>query len=119
MGSLWQGPTRLLGGSAVLLIGFPAGPLQANCYLIAPAEGAACAIVDPGQEVTEQLADVLRQYQLTPAGVLLTHGHFDHVFSAASIGTDYQVPVWIHPADRALLSDPLKGVGSVLAGLLA
>ena len=55
---------------------------------------------------------------LTPRAVLLTHGHLDHMWSAQPIADRYEIPVYIHPADRAMLTDPLQGMGSSLAPFL-
>ncbi|GAA4847962.1 MBL fold metallo-hydrolase [Saccharopolyspora rosea] len=93
------------------MLGFPAGPLQANCYVLASAEGAPCVVVDPGQEAVSTLDEQLGKYRLTPAAVLLTHGHFDHVFSAAHVCRTHDVPAWIHPADRYMLTDPGAALG--------
>ncbi|GGM72355.1 hydrolase [Longimycelium tulufanense] len=98
----------------MLVVGFPSGPLQANCYLLAPGEGEACVIVDPGQDVVEPLAEQLRKHRLTPVAVLLTHGHFDHCFSVAPVCDGHDIPAWVHPDDRSLLADPGRGLG--LAG---
>jgi len=95
----------------VLVLGFPAGPLQANCYLLAAADGAECVIVDPGQEAVAALDEQLREHSLTPAGVLLTHGHFDHVFSAGEVCAAHGVPAWIHPDDAYMLTDPAASLG--------
>ncbi|MBP2478176.1 glyoxylase-like metal-dependent hydrolase (beta-lactamase superfamily II) [Crossiella equi] len=95
----------------MLVAGFPAGPLAANCYLLAPDEGQACVIVDPGQDAEDLIEAALRQYKLTPVAVLLTHGHFDHVFSVTPVCDGNDIPAWIHPADRGLLSDPARGFG--------
>jgi hydroxyacylglutathione hydrolase len=94
----------------VLVVGFPTGALQANCYLLAAGEGEACVIVDPGQDAVEPISAALREHRLSPVAVLLTHGHFDHAFSVAPVCDGNDVPAWIHPDDRELLSDPLKGV---------
>ncbi|ASO19734.1 glyoxylase-like metal-dependent hydrolase (beta-lactamase superfamily II) [Actinoalloteichus hoggarensis] len=110
----------------MFVVGFPSGPLQANCYLLAggadesPTDGSdrPCVIVDPGQHVMEPLAARLAEHRLTPVAVLLTHGHFDHAYSATEVSEAYDVPVWVHPGDRPLLSEPLRGVGSDLARLL-
>jgi hydroxyacylglutathione hydrolase len=96
----------------VLVVGFPTGALQANCYLVAPAEGEPCVIVDPGQDAVEPVAEAVRKHRLSPVAVLLTHGHFDHTFSVTPICDGNDVPAWIHPEDRDLLTDPLKGVSS-------
>ncbi|MEV0676198.1 MBL fold metallo-hydrolase [Actinosynnema sp. NPDC050436] len=96
----------------MLVIGFPTGALQANCFLLAPEAGGPCVVVDPGQDATEPLTRALREHRLSPVAVLLTHGHFDHTFSVAPVCDGNDVPAWIHPADRALLSDPLKGISA-------
>jgi hydroxyacylglutathione hydrolase len=96
----------------VLVVGFPTGALQANCFLLATGEGEPCVIVDPGQDAVEPIAEALRKHRLSPVAVLATHGHFDHTYSVAPICDGNDVPAWIHPADRDLLSDPLKGISA-------
>src|SRR5690606_5008637 len=103
----------------VLIADFPAGPLAANCYVVAPAAEAECVIVDPGQQAAEGVAKLLDEYALTPAAVLLTHGHFDHVWSAAQVCRTHGVAAYAHAADRPLLSDPARGVDPGLAAQLA
>lgn len=95
----------------MLVLGFPAGPLQANCYVLARDEGQPCVIVDPGQDAAEPLEQQLVKHRLSPEAVLLTHGHFDHVHCAAELSKRYDVPVWIHPADRYMLADPGAALG--------
>ncbi|MER7079605.1 Glyoxylase, beta-lactamase superfamily II [Saccharopolyspora kobensis] len=95
----------------MLVLGFPVGPLQANCYVLARGEGEPCVVVDPGQDAAEPLRTQLTERRLTPAAVLLTHGHFDHVFSAGEICAEHGVPAHIHPADRHMLTDPGSALG--------
>jgi len=98
----------------VLVAGFPAGSFAANCYLVAPAPGEECVIIDPGQDAEPGIEDLLAKYRLKPIAVLLTHGHIDHMWSVAPVCGAKGVPAYIHPDDRALLSDPAKGL-SLLA----
>jgi glyoxylase-like metal-dependent hydrolase (beta-lactamase superfamily II) len=93
----------------VLVTGFPAGGFAANCYVIAPAPGEECLIVDPGQDAVGGIDDILAEYRLKPVAVLLTHGHIDHIWSVAPVCGAKDIPAYIHPADRALLSDPARG----------
>jgi hydroxyacylglutathione hydrolase len=93
----------------VLVAGFPAGSFAANCYVIAPAAGEQCVIIDPGQDAERGIEEILAAHRLKPAAVLLTHGHIDHVWSVAPVCGAAGIPAYIHPADRALLSDPAKG----------
>jgi hydroxyacylglutathione hydrolase len=94
----------------VLIAGFPAGAFAANCYVVAPAAGEECLIIDPGQDAEAGIEEILATHRLKPAAVLLTHGHLDHVWSVAPVCGAKDIPAYIHPADRELLSDPAKGL---------
>ena len=98
----------------VLVTGFPAGAFAANCYLVAPAPGEECVIIDPGQDAERGIEELLDRYRLKPSAVLLTHGHVDHMWSVAPVCGAKGVPAYIHPDDRELLADPGKGL-SLLA----
>lgn len=93
----------------MLVAGFPAGSFAANCYVIAPAPGEECVIVDPGQDAEAGINEILAEHRLKPVAVLLTHGHIDHVWSVAPVCGARDIPAYIHPSDRVLLSDPAKG----------
>ena len=93
----------------VLIAGFPAGAFAANCYVAAPAAGEECVIIDPGQHAESGIEEILARHRLKPAAVLLTHGHIDHVWSVAPVCGAKDIPAYIHPADRDLLTDPAKG----------
>jgi hydroxyacylglutathione hydrolase len=93
----------------VLVAGFPAGAFAANCYVVASAPGTECVIIDPGQDAERGIDELLTEHRLKPAAVLLTHGHIDHVWSVAPVCGAKGIPAYIHPDDRALLSDPAKG----------
>ena len=93
----------------MLVAGFPAGSFAANCYVVAPAPGEQCVIIDPGQDAERGIEETLAAHRLKPAAVLLTHGHIDHIWSVAPVCDARDIPAYIHPADRALLSDPARG----------
>jgi glyoxylase-like metal-dependent hydrolase (beta-lactamase superfamily II) len=80
-------------------------------------------IVDPGQDAEPGIEEIIRRYRLKPVAVLLTHGHIDHIWSVAPVCGARNIPAYIHPADRALLTDPASGLwpqaaqaGSALLG---
>jgi hydroxyacylglutathione hydrolase len=98
----------------VLVAGFPAGSFAANCYLVAPAPGEECVIIDPGQDCERGIEELIDRYRLKPIAVLLTHGHIDHMWSVAPVCGAKGIPAYIHPDDRELLTDPAKGI-SLLA----
>src|SRR5689334_11403218 len=111
-----RGPPSARDGKmdAVLITGFPAGMLACNCYVLAPRAGADAIVVDPGQRSMGTLRRILDENRLTPAAVLLTHGHIDHMWSAQKVGDTFGCPVFIHPEDRFMLSDPIRGFGPKL-----
>jgi hydroxyacylglutathione hydrolase len=95
----------------VLITGFPSDATATNCWVVAPAAGEQCVVIDPGIGVGGRLEEVIAQYRLHPVAVLLTHGHFDHTFSVLPVCQARDVPAYIHPADRSQLADPWSGVG--------
>ncbi|KUN37028.1 hydrolase [Streptomyces longwoodensis] len=95
----------------MLIAGFPAGAWGTNCYLVAPAPGEECVIIDPGHEAAPGVEEALQKHRLKPVAVVLTHGHLDHVASVVPVCGAHDVPAWIHPEDRYMMSDPEKALG--------
>lgn len=96
----------------MLIAGFPAGSWGTNCYVVAPAAGEQCVVIDPGQDAARGIDDLVREHRLMPVAVLLTHGHIDHVFSVVPVCGAHDVPAYIHPDDRYMLSDPGRALGA-------
>ena len=96
----------------MLVAGFPAGPWGTNCFVVAASAGSECVIIDPGKDAVEGVRDLVVESRLRPVAVLLTHGHIDHMWSVLPVADGYGVPALVHPADRALLSDPLSGISA-------
>ncbi len=94
----------------MLIAGFPAGAWGTNCYLVAPA-CEECVIIDPGHQAAQGVEEALRKHRLKPVAVVLTHGHIDHVASVVPVCGAHDVPAWIHPEDRYMMSDPEKALG--------
>lgn len=99
----------------MLIAGFPAGSFAANCYIVAPGPGQECLIIDPGQDSEADIDEIIGRYRLRPSAALATHGHIDHIWSIAPVCGAKGIPAYVHPDDRALLSDPAKGL-SLQAG---
>jgi hydroxyacylglutathione hydrolase len=93
----------------VFVAGFPAGAFGTNCFVVSPGGGEECVIIDPGQDAEAGIEDILARHRLRPVAALLTHGHIDHIWSVVPVCGAKNIPAYIHPADRALLSDPARG----------
>lgn len=102
----------------MLTVYFPAQAFATNCYVLATGRGQECIVVDPGIGVTDQLGEVLREYDLKPAAVLLTHGHVDHVYSVTPV-CGGQLGAYIHSEDRYRLADPLSSLDPSLVAMLS
>ena len=103
----------------MLVVGFPAGPWGTNCWILAPGAGEQCVIVDPGKDAAPGIEDAVREHRLDPVAVLLTHGHIDHVWSVVPVCGARGIPAYLHPDDRALLTDPMAGISGQTRDLLA
>ena len=85
---------------------FIVGKLQANSYILFTDNLEKCLIIDPGDEA-HKLTEFIKNIGLKPAGIILTHGHFDHCAAAKELKSLYKIPVMIHKDDRDLLTSPL------------
>jgi hydroxyacylglutathione hydrolase len=77
------------------------GPLEENAYLVVDPETGDAIYVDPGAE-GDHLIDLLRISDATLRGIWLTHAHFDHIGGVAALRRLYDVPIYLHRADRPL-----------------
>lgn len=86
------------------------GSYEVNCSILGDAGRA--WIVDPGQEGARILA-LLAQKGLEPAGILLTHAHFDHISAIPALQAAHpELPVYVHPADTPMFGHPLNQCGA-------
>ncbi|MGL5865656.1 MAG: MBL fold metallo-hydrolase [Dermatophilaceae bacterium] len=101
----------------MLVASFPAAAFATNCYVLAPAAGEECVVVDPGIGVEDTVREVLADHRLRPAAVLLTHGHLDHVYAVTPVcGGD--LAAYLHGDDRYRLRDPLATVPPPMLAML-
>ena len=78
---------------------FTGGDLATNGYILQGSEGYICF------DAPEGMARELARNEIKPVALVLTHGHFDHMWDAALIQEDYKCPVFVHSADAALVLD--------------
>ena len=71
-------------------------PFQTNTYLVWDDNGF-CAVIDPGYNDAERnkIVAFIQSKNLTPVCVMLTHGHFDHIYGLADFASTYNVPVYM------------------------
>jgi len=81
------------------------GKLATNCYLVSQENSDEVLVIDPGAEADTILSAIGDR---KVAAVLLTHGHFDHT---AALSAFKDKPIYMHPADRIMLTDAKWSVG--------
>lgn len=82
------------------------GSFGSNCYLLE--DNGEALIIDPSASASAILRR-LSEDGCTPVGILLTHGHFDHIMSIDTLrGAEPSLKVYIHEADAPMLTDTDK-----------
>ena len=82
-------------------------PLGTNCVVAWEDSSPLCAVFDPGmssREGVDELASFFREHALTPEAILLTHGHFDHVWGVKALLEQFPVPVYMNGDDKEILA---------------
>ncbi len=77
---------------------FIGGILEANGYVLSDPQTGTCWIVDPGYK-PKVFIQYVKQQELQPLGILLTHHHSDHTGAADQVRRALDCPVYIHKAD--------------------
>jgi glyoxylase-like metal-dependent hydrolase (beta-lactamase superfamily II) len=89
-----------------------------NCYLFGCEETHEIVIIDPGgghKQITAHIAD--RGY--IPAGIIITHGHFDHTTDLPAFKATYDVPVMAGATERVkgfAVTRPLQESDEIAVG---
>lgn len=82
------------------------GPIGTNCYLVWSERGAAEAVVvDPSGEAAA-IRLRLAETGARCVAILVTHGHWDHLFGVADLAEATAAPVHMAEDERVLLENP-------------
>lgn len=78
------------------------GAIGTNVYFLTNRSTRETLIVDPADNAA-YILEQCEKCDYKPAGILLTHGHFDHIFAVNEVRQALQVPVYAHEKEAALL----------------
>ena len=62
-------------------------------------------IVDPG-DAADMIERKVSEMQGKPVGILLTHGHFDHIMAADEVRKKYNIPIYASEKEETTLLNP-------------
>ena len=86
----------------------PVTPFEQNCTIFWCEKTRQAAIIDPGGDV-DRILEVLAAEQLTPAKILVTHGHIDHAGGVGAMAARTGVPIeGPHEEDRFWIDGMLQ-----------
>ncbi len=92
---------------------FVLGPFATNSYIVRMPRRPGCWIIDPSFQPTPLIQHINAQ-GLTPQAILLTHAHVDHIAGIDAVLRAFpKVPVHLHEAETAWLSDPLLNLSAM------
>ena len=85
---------------------FILGMCMTNCYIVSDDVGN-CVVIDPADNASD-IYRYITSNALELKAILLTHGHFDHIYALTdlvSINKNPDLPVYIHINDAHFLTD--------------
>lgn len=80
------------------------GQIQTNTYIVSDEESGDTIIIDPAAE-EKKIIELIDAKGLHLKGILITHGHFDHIGAANGLREYYNVPVIAHKEEALMMSD--------------
>lgn len=89
------------------------GMVQTNCYVVSNEERKEAIVFDPADD-TVRIEQYLIDNDLVCKGILLTHGHFDHILAAEELASRTGAKIYAHKEEARLLGDSNMNVSSQL-----
>ena len=94
------------------ILEYNVGDIGTNCYFLVNTDTKEMIIVDPGGDAPI-LKSRIAEMDLKPAAILLTHAHYDHAHHAKILKDTYQIPIYIHEAEKQTLTDVRMNVSAM------
>lgn len=89
------------------------GSWGSNCYAVI--SGGHALIIDPSAS-SEKIIAAVKEHNAVIDGILLTHGHFDHIISLDTLRKNTGVSAAIHKNDAEMLTDGKKNAFYIFFG---
>ncbi|MBE2316574.1 MBL fold metallo-hydrolase [Solirubrobacter sp. CPCC 204708] len=80
------------------------GPVQENTWIARQDGSESCLLIDPGDE-PQTLLNALEELNTTPAAILITHCHFDHVGAVKAMAEATKAPVYCPEGEVFILEN--------------
>ena len=93
------------------------GMCQTNCYYLYEEGSKEAVFVDPADQGA-YLYEQVQKAGLQIVGILLTHGHFDHVMAVDSVRAAYHIPVYAAEAEKETMQDASLNLSINMGGAM-
>lgn len=87
------------------------GSVRTNTYIVSNLQTKQAIIFDPADHA-DSIIQFLEKEELTLEGIVLTHGHFDHIMAVGELVDHYKVKVYGEKHEEALAADYRLNYGS-------
>lgn len=91
------------------------GMVYTNCYFLKNKETGELLLIDPAAS-PEKISEKIDEMQAKPAGILLTHGHYDHILAVEDIRKKYGIKVYACSEEQEMLLDPSINMSGFFGG---
>lgn len=88
------------------------GMIATNCYLVIHQETGEALLIDPA-DAAGSITARLERLGVRLAGILLTHGHFDHMGAADAVRHSFRVPVCAMNGEQEILGNAENNLSSL------
>ena len=85
------------------------GICQTNCYFVYQEGSTDVIFFDPADK-GDYIYEKLQEKGLNVKGILLTHGHFDHIWGTDKLRELSGAPIYAYEAEKALCEDAITNV---------
>lgn len=87
------------------------GVCQTNCYFLYREDSKECIFVDPADQGAS-IYNAMARHGFTVKGILLTHGHFDHIWGCKELVELSGAKLYALGAEREVMESARKNVSS-------
>ncbi len=91
------------------------GPVSTNCYYIHREDSSEVVVIDPADQ-GDRICEELTGMGLGVKGILLTHGHFDHMAGAKALRERSGAKIYAFSGEEALCKDPMLNLSMDFIG---
>ena len=80
------------------------GSVSTNCYILYREDTKQAVLFDPA-DASERIIETLQQLDVALEGILLTHGHFDHILAADAVRKASGCKIYAYREEAQVASD--------------